>query len=443
MKFLISLSWKNLSRYRKRTIITASAIAVGLAMYIFIDGWLRGAENESTQNLVTYETAPAKIMAAGYYENLRRMPLQDGIENPGPLLAKLGSLGVAATPRTVFSGELILNKDPFPENGSVTARVIAVDPTTDERVYDFRNAVSEGRYLTPDDTGILMGAWLAEDLKAKVGYPITIVTRGRGGFYQTIDTQIVGLVNTPNPAINRSLVMMTIQAADRYLAMKGTVTEIDLKLPLGGNFDGRVEALASQLGVPSYHNGTASIEVTPAPGAIPAEGGAQAAGGLTMVGWRDLAKDYLSIAVAKQSGSSIILILVFIIAAVGVSNTMLMAIYERTREMGMMRAMGMQDGELRLAFLFEAAGIGLIGSVIGVAAGVLADWYMVARGIDIFAMLRNMDVGYRIASVSHSSWNPQVIVIAFVVGILMSVLVAYFPTRRALKLSITDCLRDT
>jgi hypothetical protein len=80
--FLPLLAWKNLSRYRKRTIITASAIAFGLAVYIFMDGWLKGAEIESERNLVLYETSAARVLTRDYWAEHDRMPLASAIEDP-------------------------------------------------------------------------------------------------------------------------------------------------------------------------------------------------------------------------------------------------------------------------------------------------------------------------------------------------------------------------
>ena len=122
---------------------------------------------------------------------------------------------------------------------------------------------------------------------------------------------------------------------------------------------------------------------------------------------------------------------------------MLMTILERTRELGMMRALGMRDRQIRRVFLLEAAGIGLIGSVVGVGVGVLVNAAMVRWGIDMSAFidLKTMDIGYRVSAVLKAAWNPQAIVIAFVAGILACVAVAVLPVRRALKMPITDCLR--
>lgn len=411
--FILSLAWKNLSRYRKRTIITASAIAFGLAVYIFMDGWLKGAETESERNLVLYETSSSRIVTREYWADRQRMPLASAIERPEAVIAALRGAGIPAVPRTLFAGEAIVDE------GSMPVRVIAIDPGRDEDVFAFRSTLEKGRLLSPGELGALLGSWLADDLGLVVGDPLTITTRTRTGFHQTLDLEVVGIINCPNPAVNKGTVFMPLDTADTLMEMEGTVTEIDLRHRDYRQAD-RINAST----------------VTPLLASFPS---------LRVAGWKDMSADYLGISSAKKGGSNVILFLVFIIAAVGVSNTMLMTIYERVRELGMMRALGMRDRQIRRIFLLEAAGIGAVGSFAGVALGAAINAAMVRWGIDFSRIMdmRTMDVGYRISGVLRSAWNPPVLVVGLAVGILACVAVAIVPVRRALRLSITDCLRHT
>jgi putative ABC transport system permease protein len=411
--FLASLAWKNLSRYRKRTIITASAIAFGLAVYIFLDGWLKGAETESERNLVMYETSSSRVVTAEYWQDRQRLPLGSAIEDPHPVIAALRRAGIPAVPRTLFAGEAVV------EEGSMPIRVIAIDPARDEDVFALRSTIAQGRALAPGESGALLGQWLADDLGLSVGDPLTITARTRTGFHQALDLEVVGILNSPNPAVNKGTVFMPLDTADTLMEMEGSVTEIDLRYRDYRRAD-------------SVNAGT----VGPALAGFP---------GLHVASWKDLSADYLGISSAKKGGSNIILLLVFVIAAVGVSNTMLMTISERVRELGMMRAMGMRDREIRRIFLLEAAGIGAVGSVAGVAIGAAVNAAMVRWGIDFsrFLDMRTMDIGYRISGVLRSAWNPRVMIVGLAVGILACVAVAVLPVRRALRMSITDCLRHT
>lgn len=415
MKFILQLAAKNLMRYKRRTAITAVAIAFGLMMYVFVDSLLLGAELESMRNLRWYETASLRVHDSAYWEDRYFLPLDASIESPQPILDLLKTEGITATARTSFAADMILYQDDFGEDGNMSVQVTAINPATDFDVYRFENTLIEGRFLQSGEMdGIVLGSWFAEDIGAKVGYWVTLVTRGKGGFYEAFDMEIVGIINCPNPNVNRSLVMMDIQAADLYLAMDGSVSSIDIVLGEKSNLNEVVQSLQPKLQ------------------AIDAD--------LTLYTWEDLARDYLAILEAKQGGTGMILFLVFIIAAVGVSNTMLMAMYERMRELGMMRALGMRDRDILLAFLFEAGGIGLLGSVVGILLGCLANLYLVNVGFDFGFMLRDMDIGFRIQNVMRGAWSIPTLIKAFLSGIGLSMIVAFLPIRRALKLDIPTCL---
>jgi len=416
MKFLIVLAWKNLSRYKKRTIITAAALAFGLGLYIFMDSMLLGAEVESERNLIWYETASARIMHQDYWEEKDSLPLKYALDNTEELLARLDKEGIAATPRTVFFGEIIMTKDPYPEDGSMFTKIFAIDPATDEDVFEFKKTIEAGRYLEPGEEGVMLGSWLAEDIGAKVGFPLTIVTRGKDGYKQTIDVEVVGIINCPNPYINRASMFIPLDTADYYLAMEGGVTEIDLKY--------RHYKEAEKVSIELEDKLRDDLN------------------GWVILPWQILAKQYVMFTEMKRGGSGIFLILVFVIAAVGVSNTMLMAVFERERELGMMRAMGMKDSQVKTAFFIEAAGIGIIGSIFGIILGFVLDFWLVNYGIDFSFMMRDMDVGYRISGIFYGAWNFATMVKALIFGVIMTAGVSYFPIRRGLKLEITECLRD-
>ena len=413
MKFIISLAFKNLTRYKRRTMITAGAIAVGIMMFIMVDSMLAGAEYESVRNLKWYETSSVRIYNEDYWENRFQLPLDISIPDALDVKARLDAAGYTASPRTIFSGDLILNANDFGEDGNIPVTVTAIDPETDFDVFHFGDTLIDGRFLNRGEEAALLGSWLAEDIGAEVGYWITIVTRGNGGFYEAIDLEVVGIVNCPNPNVNRTLIMMPFDTASDYLAMEGAATEINIKLPDSADVEAETEAVSRVI------NGS----------------------GLVAMDWKNMAADYLAIAEAKRGGTGIVLFLIFIIAAVGISNTMLMAIFERIRELGMMRSLGMPDRRIRSAFIVEAAGIGLIGSVLGIILGILVNLYVVNIGFDFGFIMRDMDIGYRIQSVMRGVWNIDTMVLSFFAGTIISTLVAYFPTGRALKMDIPTCLR--
>lgn len=164
---------------------------------------------------------------------------------------------------------------------------------------------------------------------------------------------------------------------------------------------------------------------------------------LAYLNFDTLAEDFYTLAKSESQGNQIILLVLFVIAAVGVSNTMLMAVLERTKEIGMLRAIGMSVRKIYAMFLLEAVGIGIIGGLFGIVLGAIANIPLVNVGIDYGKWLREFDFGYRIATVFRGAWRVQTFVGAFCTAIILTVLTAIVPIRRILRrLSITDCLRD-
>jgi ABC-type lipoprotein release transport system permease subunit len=415
MKFLFALAWKNLSRYSRRTLITAGALAVGVAVFIWMDGWLVGADLESRRNIVWYEAGSAKLMTRPYFDDLQSMPLKEVIEEPAAVEQALEGLpGVATARRVSFAGELFVSLGQDAGEGSLFVKAVALDPQTDGRVFRLEETLQEGRFLEAGQPQLLLGEWLARDLGAKVGDWVTLRARSRYGAFQTLDLQVVGILNCPNPMINQGMVFLPLEVADEALQMEGAVTEIAVSFPEWQDPAARLAGIRARLaGFPE----------------------------LVLADWQELAKDFLAIAEGKRAGTSMLLFLVFIIAAVGISNTMLMAVFERVREIGMMRALGMRDGAIRLAFLLEAGGIGLVGSLAGLALGAALNWVMVRWGLDLSAWVGEMQIGYRVHSVFRSAWHPQALIGALLFGVLASMLISFIPSSRALKMRITDCLR--
>lgn len=419
--FLFGFAIKNLGRYKKRTLITASAIAFGLMLFIFIDGMLYGVDVDSQRNFVELETGAILVVDDNYLEEKDFLPLDYTIAEPSKVIEKLKNAGYTATPRIPFSVDMVFNENPFPTYSTKRGIVTGVDPATVQDVFLYNGKLTEGRFMEAGKYEVVIGSWLADDIGAKVGYDFTlscdakpVITGGRGT-QQAIEVTIVGIIKTDNPKINKTGIFMPIDVVQKALRMSDETIELNIALPFYEDLD--------------YH--AAQLEKI-----LDSENSS-----LDVVSWKEWAADFVAINAAKRQGTSAILFLVFLIAAVGISNTILMALYERRKEIGMMRAIGFQDRDIFWSFLFEAGGIGILGSIAGIIMGALINIYMVNWGIDFGFIIKDMDIGYRIAGVMRSMWNPSALVAAGLSGFCMAVVIAFFPTRKALSLTITECIR--
>lgn len=415
MLFYIQLALKNLGRHGKRTLITASAIAVGLAAFLFIDSMLQGADLQSEQNLIRYETGALRVYTPEGTTQRKRLSLKTPFEDGESVLAALQGAGLAATGRISFAGE-ISARDPLSgESLDQVVRVFAVDADTDQRVFPRNSLPIEGQWMARGSHDTVVGRWLADDLRLQPGSELTLNSRTRSGSYQVIDLTVSGIIDCPNPTINRGTILIDLDTAALELEMGGALTEVAIGMPAGSDI------------APVKATARAALE--------------QAGIAATLLDWKELAADFLAITAAKQKGSSTIILLILIIAAVGISNTLLMAFYERKTEIGMLRAIGMDDRTLFWTFVLEAMGIGLIGSAIGLAVGAVAVWWLVNWGMDFGFLIRDIDIGYRISGVFTGIWSAKSFVQALVLGLVLPGLTAILPTRRALKLPITESLR--
>ncbi len=416
--FLLKLSWKNLTRHKRRTIITALALAFGLMMYILMDSILIGLLNQSNTVLIDAETGHGKIITNEAFEDLKFMPLSNRVSNPDKIISLVESVGAKGAKRVNINGEMIYTDEYFPKSGSTAIQFSAVDLATDNNVFNVfdKKFLVEGRFMEEGADEVVLGSWLAQDVGAEVGDWFTLAVRtasdgGDPGFFQTIDVEIVGIIKVESPMINRRVVYYPLDMADYYLELDGDVTEVAVKMPFGESLDSIKEKIDPLL-----------------------------PNGLQFYTWRALSADYLALTEAKSGGASVIIILLVLIAMVGITNTMLMTINERQQELGMMRALGMSNKKIRRAFILEAAGIGLLGSTVGVIVGCLANIPMVNIGLDYSEIMRDQDLGYRVSTYIKGMWSFKTISTAFILGVVIPVMVAIRPTKKAIQKSIPDCI---
>lgn len=426
---LLKLAYRNLWRHKVKTILTSIAIVIGIVFYLFTDSWITGADLESRRNLVNYETGSAKIYSKAYFEKKDELPAYESFNNYGSIIKKLNDESYATALHSVFTGLLLSVEQEMP------FLFIGIDPDMERTIFRYDKFLEEGgEFIKNNEFKILIGVKGAKDLGVKVGDGVrlstTIDIKDSNGklkhVHQLINLSIAGIVNSPNPKTNGYIayIPLGILQDELGLMLNGHVTEIcirkagveDYVLP---GEDENPEVIKSKI-----------VDVLP--------------DDLTVVSWKEDAKDFLSIATSKSVGNKIIAYVLFLLAFIGITNTVLMSVFERTKEIGMMRALGMKDFQIFKLFTYEAGLIGFIGSSIGIIIGFFVVHLVVKYGIDFTSMMEeaNMDdFGYRVNAIFRGAWNIQTFIGCFILGPIITAFAAMGAARRAIKLSIVDCLR--
>ncbi len=411
MKFILSLAFKNLFRYYKRTLITALSISLGIALFISADGLLRWANKMSIRNLKNYEMGNMKIGNTQFFEDEEYLPLAETVNNREAIERILEQKGFAYTPEIKFMSNLINDAtgESYPFVG------LAIDPKTHEKVYKLKSAIYKGNFIEQANQ-IIISKYTADLLDIELNDYVIIEADTKYDLHNADAFKVVGLFETPNPDVNMNNFFIPIDAANTFLEMEGEVTLISIKNDVD---DEKLVQSASTLQKELHSAGLTRMEVKT---------------------WKDLAQGYLAISQGDKGGTAIILFIIFVIVTVGIANTMLMAVYERTGEIGMMRAMGTTKGEIMASFIFESAGIGFLGGILGVIFGAGLDWYLIKHGWDFSSIFKDMSYGYRISAVFHAEWNPKMMLFGLLFAIICASVISIFPARRALKMSISETL---
>ena len=418
LRFYLGLTAKNIWRRKRRTILTAAAIAIGIMYFVMFDSLLTGADRDAQINTIDFETGHLWVGASEEGDTTFARPTLDNTIPSGQTLAKpIAELaGVAgSTPRLVFPASLIAGLDELPISG------VGVDPEADPQVFRVSQFVTSGRWLEPGEDGVVLGKRIADLLQLEPGDMVTVRTQTAQMAFEALDLLVVGTVETPHPLVNQSQAFIPLDVAQAAVGAPGSATSIHVRAqsaapsPSGRELSGLAESISMlTTSNPGWHIHT----------------------------WHDAAS-FLTIGSTKRVFAMILLGLVVIISVIGVVNSILLSTLERVREIGMLKAMGMDEGDITIVFMMEGGGLGLLGCAWGAVAAIAGNAYFVNVGLSLRAFLGDMDldIGYPIVDRMYGVWNWTTMIWAIAVGLAVALAASYFPARRAARLDPVESLR--
>jgi putative ABC transport system permease protein len=405
---ILYLAWRNVFRHTRRTLITASAISIGLSAMIVSNTMMNGADKMASENIIEYETSHLQVYAHGYYREEGIFPLDTIIEEPDAVIERIRKHRsvTGVTERVKFQARVNNGIDELP------VLAYGIDVEQDARVFKIEQSVVDGAFLrAPED--IIIGTDLARDMGLDIGSFLTVITKDRHGTYNAYDFFVSGLINTSHPLFDRNAVLMSLEVAQQLLDLGHGVTEICIQVQGRAQLTAVQSDLAAVLGT-QYEVFT----------------------------WRELNAAIFEISGFKRLSQFMIALVVLIIAAVGIVNTMLMAVMERVPEIGTLKAMGFRNKSIVQMFVFEGSIIGAFGSLLGCIIGFLLSLYVTIQGLDFSRFLKDIDIGaYPIKLIIKGEIDYVTILLIFLFGVCVTILVSLWPVRMATRLEPVDALR--
>jgi ABC-type lipoprotein release transport system permease subunit len=417
MGMFVKIAVRNILRHKRRTMLTALTIAVGLGMYIGMESLMRGLDRMSIDSMMALSDPSLKIFSAAYAEDRKSFPLRRGVPRLEALESFLKSQpavqGVAR--RTQFLAQISNYADSIPVTG------VVVDRRSDPNVFRIDRQL-HGKWFSDDARReIVLGSKLAGDLGLKPGDAVTLYALTKYEAHNADEFRIVGLLETSNPQMNRGGVFISAEAGDEFLDMEGSATELCVRTERRTNFADMISDMNTlKAAVAAAFDSSLKVET-----------------------FEELAAGYLIMSQQQRVETAVTTSVFLLIAAVGIANSVLMSVYERIREIGVLRALGLTGRDIFGIFISEGLLMGAVGSLLGVAVGALLDWYLIAVGFDYEAMAGKMDAGFPVWGVIYGEWNFDSMLFAFLFGLSVAFLASLAPTRRATRLQVTDALRFT
>lgn len=333
MRWAWRIAYRDLTRNRRRTVFTLLAVALGLALLIVLNGYIAGILEDSLQNSIRLQTRHVQVRADSYEADRRSLQWKDLVNQPAAVVAQAQAMAAvwAAAP-VLWSGALLSTREE-----SVNLQLHGIEVASP--IYDpIRSAVVEGAFLTADDRGgLLLGRRLAESLGVHVGDSVRLTLVDANGVPVEALFVVRGLFASGVLVYDEATAFLPLAKAQSLTTVGDRASAVLIQLHRQEDADSVSAALVGPR--------------------------------LQTLTWRELNAFFLQSMGAAMRFYLLFDGIVMLIVAVIIANTLLMAVFERTREIGILASLGMKRGQILCMLLLEATLLALIGSALGVLLG--------------------------------------------------------------------------
>jgi len=407
--FIVAL--RNVFRNPRRTALNMFAIGLGVMIVLTMKGWIGGFAVQAYQTQIDLDTTHLQILNQGYEAEARRLPLDLRIKDWPAVKAAVGSVadvaGVGA--RLDFDADL--------SNGvtSIHLLVRGVDPGGEALTTTIPEQIRQGQWLA-SDRDVVIGSGTARKLGLKVGDQVFLTALDQYGVRNLVDGSVSGIFDSGYGIFDDGVVYLTLKKAQDTLSLgPGDATRVTVKFKQLRDLNADLPLVQRALDSAGVSAGTA---VYP---------------------WREFAKTLVDTLESRIRLLTFMMFILIVLVTVGILNSMSMAVQERFREIGTLRAIGMNRHKLTRLFLMEGFVLGLAGGLAGMVAALGLAWLGLAFGIDVRGFLPP-EIPIPLVSVMRPAYSAADFPLAALAAALIAVVGSILPARRAGKMVIRAAL---
>lgn len=397
MQLYLRLAWRNLWRHRRRTLIIILAIALALGLMMFYDGLIVGFNQAIYGNAVQVLGGNIQVHAEGYRAKASQTPLLPLADDEAVVRAALADPRVRTATRRINTGGLASSRE-----GAFAVSITGIEPELEQPVNVAQHNVIAGRNLTAEDGDVIfIGKGLAEAMGVEVGDRITLTGRSTHEQMRRRTMTVIGIYDLGMAEIEKRTIYISLREAQNLYDLAGQSTEVAIVLKQLGQEAAVISTLKASL--PGYE-----IE-----------------------SFEDNFPELKSAIGTKGAVMNIFGVIIVMIAGIGILNLLLMAIYERRREIGILGALGLKPRQISWLFILEGTLIGLVGMAAGILFGLFINGMLMRVGLDFSAFSTVTAYTALISDKIYPSWGVDKLLGRGLMVVIISALAAVIPAREA------------
>jgi ABC-type lipoprotein release transport system permease subunit len=400
---ILKMAFRDLGRNRRRSFFSALAVAIGLALLMLMSSVIQGEMGSALESAIQLQSGHIQIRAASYDENKSSLKWEDLVENPDQIATQISELDQvkAATPRLFASGFLSTGDE------SSGVRIYGIDPQSVAND-PYRQGIISGEYLTADDReGLLIGQPAALKLHLQTGDKVSVSVNTSNGDVLEQTFTIRGIYTTETYGFDNSTVLLPLAKAQALTQTEGHASTIFVLLKDTADTNSVVNALKS----------SSTLEV------------------LT---WEDLNTLFVEFETMANSYISFFYLIILAITVSVIINTLIMSVYERTREIGILSAIGMKGRRIMGLFLAESILLAIGGVLMGLALGVFAVYLFNINGFYIGNMGLN---GMLVSDTIRARLTLDKTISVTIMTLIATILSGLYPAVMASRMEPVQALR--
>jgi ABC-type lipoprotein release transport system permease subunit len=399
---LIKIAWRNIWRHKSRSTIIIASVAFGLWAGLFMQGYMNGRIEERILSAIQNEISHLQIHHPDFKTNY-------DVNNYIPDGEKAVS-EIAGMENVKFvTGRIVAQGMVASTTGSSGVQINGIDISVEDSITNKSKSITEGNWLS-NKNEVVVGKKLANKLKLKTGNKIILTLVDKDKNLTSGAFRIKGIYETNNAPSDEKNLFIRKQDLSLLTATPNEVNEIAILL----NNNDSLSLIQQKL---KQKYPSTSIE-----------------------SWEEIAPE-LSLIVSTGNQSMVIFMVIILLAlAFGIINTMLMAVLERTREIGMLMALGMNKARIFVMIMLETNFLIFTGTPLGILLGYLTVYYFGKYGIDL-SMYKEVALSFGFSHIIYPKLNFSDLIILFELVVITSIISSLLPARKALSLNPSEAIR--